>query len=181
MHRTSRRESTNGNFQLSATPSCWFFFCFFFKCIIVHGQKFWVILLVRRAKSFAFYSPVNTGLEIEASTVQQGPFLLQSVISLRSGIKKKRWRGRGDHSQQPSLSRCCSLWDESRARGGSTRRRLNERHDAGDHTVGPDKLSCSAAGRTAPRRFPAPQFGICALSCATHAQSECRGECCRGE
>lgn len=114
VHRTSRRESTNGNFQPSATPSCCSFFFFFFKCIIVHVQKFWVILLVRRAKSFAFYSPVNTGLEIEASTVQQGPFLLQSVISLRSGIKKKEVEGaRGSQSAAKPLQMLLPLgWEQ---------------------------------------------------------------------
>lgn len=119
---------------------------FFSKCNIIHGQKFWVILLVSRSKSFAFYSPRNTGLEFKASTVQQGLFLRCNLLSLCvQGLKKGRWWGRGDHIQQPSLSRCCSLWDESWAQDGSTGRRVNERHDAGDHTVGADKMSGAAA------------------------------------
>lgn len=48
------------------------------------------MLLVSRVKSFAFYSPVNTGLEIKASTVQQGLFLCCNLLSLCvQGLEKR--------------------------------------------------------------------------------------------
>lgn len=74
---------------------------------------------------------------------------LQSAVCCIQRLKRKKEKQKY-HSQQPSLSRCRSLWDESGVQGGTGRQRLNDRNEL--ETTRKVPIS-----RAAPRRVQRPR------------------------
>lgn len=75
--------------------------------------------------------------------------VLQSAVCCIQRLKRKKEKKKY-HSQQPSLSRCCSLWDENGVPGGTGRQRLNNRNE-------PETTRKVPISRAAPRRVERPR------------------------